>query len=122
VTAATKDTDLSSGPAGSSPFDPVQRSPRARALRVGAAVVVLGALAAGAWLLTRNDEASDVPAGHDHGVAAPAADSAQPVMLSAADARRIGEAGRRRALADHTYAQRAERMDAILRAPVESVA
>ncbi|HEU4556683.1 MAG TPA: glycosyltransferase [Longimicrobium sp.] len=39
-----------------------------------------------------------------------------------ADARRIGEAGRRRALADHTYAQRAERMDAILRAPVESVA
>jgi spore maturation protein CgeB len=39
-----------------------------------------------------------------------------------ADARRIGEAGRRRALADHTYAQRAVRMDAILRAPVESVA
>jgi len=39
-----------------------------------------------------------------------------------AEARRIGEAGRRRALADHTYAQRAERMDAILRAPVESVA
>lgn len=39
-----------------------------------------------------------------------------------ADARRIGEAGRRRALADHTYAQRAGRMDAILRAPVESVA
>lgn len=39
-----------------------------------------------------------------------------------ADARRIGEAGRRRALSDHTYAQRAERMDAILRAPVESVA
>lgn len=90
MTAATKDTDLSSGPAGSSPFDPVQRSPRARALRVGAAVVVLGALAAGAWLLTRNDEASDVPAGHDHGAAAPATDSAQPVMLSAADARRIG--------------------------------
>jgi spore maturation protein CgeB len=39
-----------------------------------------------------------------------------------ADARRIGEAGRRRALADHTYAQRAERMDAILRAPVGSPA
>lgn len=39
-----------------------------------------------------------------------------------ADARRIGEAGRRRALRDHTYAQRAERMDAILRAPVGSVA
>jgi spore maturation protein CgeB len=39
-----------------------------------------------------------------------------------ADARRVGEAGRRRALADHTYAQRAERMDAILGAPVESVA
>jgi len=39
-----------------------------------------------------------------------------------ADARRIGEAGRRRALADHTYAQRAERMDAVLNAAVGSVA
>lgn len=36
------------------------------------------------------------------------------------DARRIGQAGRRRALADHTYTQRARQMDAILRAPVES--
>lgn len=36
-------------------------------------------------------------------------------------ARRIGQAGRRRALADHTYAQRARQMDAILRAaPVEA--
>jgi spore maturation protein CgeB len=36
-------------------------------------------------------------------------------------ARRIGEAGRARALADHTYAQRARQMDAILRAaPVEA--
>ena len=41
---------------------------------------------------------------------------------SDADARRIGEAGRRRALTDHTYAQRAERMDAVLRAAVESLA
>lgn len=39
-----------------------------------------------------------------------------------ADARRIGEAGRSRALRDHTYAQRAERMDAVLNAAVESVA
>ncbi|HEX6747100.1 MAG TPA: glycosyltransferase [Longimicrobium sp.] len=39
-----------------------------------------------------------------------------------ADARHIGEAGRRRALADHTYAQRAERMDAVLHAAVGSVA
>jgi spore maturation protein CgeB len=36
-------------------------------------------------------------------------------------ARRIGQAGRRRALADHTYAQRARQMDALLRAaPVEA--
>lgn len=38
-----------------------------------------------------------------------------------ARARRIGEAGRRRALADHTYTRRARRMDAVLRAaPVEA--
>lgn len=37
-----------------------------------------------------------------------------------ASARRMGEAGRRRALADHTYAQRAALVDAILRAPVGS--
>ncbi|HEV2149101.1 MAG TPA: glycosyltransferase [Longimicrobiaceae bacterium] len=36
-----------------------------------------------------------------------------------AAARRIGEAGRRRALRDHTYGQRARLLDAILRAPVE---
>ncbi len=35
-------------------------------------------------------------------------------------ARRIGEAGRRRALADHTYAQRAALVDTILREPVGS--
>lgn len=33
------------------------------------------------------------------------------------DARRIGEAARERALREHTYAQRARRMDALLRAP-----
>jgi spore maturation protein CgeB len=37
-----------------------------------------------------------------------------------ARARRIGEAGRRRALRDHTYGQRARLLDAILRAPVET--
>lgn len=36
-----------------------------------------------------------------------------------ARARSIGEAGRRRALRDHTYGQRARLLDAILRAPVE---
>lgn len=36
------------------------------------------------------------------------------------DARRIGVAARRRALRSHTYAQRAELLDDILRAPVES--
>jgi spore maturation protein CgeB len=38
------------------------------------------------------------------------------------DARRIGGAARARALASHTYARRAEVMDAVLRAPVGSVA
>jgi spore maturation protein CgeB len=37
-----------------------------------------------------------------------------------AAARRVGEAGRRRALADHTYAQRAALVDTILREPVGS--
>jgi spore maturation protein CgeB len=37
--------------------------------------------------------------------------------VDAAAARRIGDAARRRALADHTYAQRATTVDAILRAP-----
>jgi len=41
-----------------------------------------------------------------------------------ARARRVGEAGRRRALRDHTYGQRARLLDTVLRAPaaVESVA
>ena len=37
--------------------------------------------------------------------------------VSDADARRIGEAARKRALAEHTYAARAGVMDAVLRAP-----
>jgi spore maturation protein CgeB len=54
-------------------------------------------------------------------VAASAEDVARIVReTSDDDARRIGQAGRRRALADHTYAQRALQMDAILRAPVGS--
>jgi spore maturation protein CgeB len=39
-----------------------------------------------------------------------------------ARAREIGEAGRRRALAAHTYDRRAREMDAVLRAPVETAA
>ncbi|HET6229609.1 MAG TPA: glycosyltransferase [Longimicrobiaceae bacterium] len=42
--------------------------------------------------------------------------------VDAGDARRIGQAARRRALADHTYAQRALLLDSILRAPVEAAA
>jgi spore maturation protein CgeB len=38
------------------------------------------------------------------------------------DARRIGEAARRRAVAEHSYAQRAALLDSILRAPVGSAA
>ena len=40
----------------------------------------------------------------------------------AAAARRVGEAGRRRALADHSYAQRAALVDVILREPAGSPA
>lgn len=42
--------------------------------------------------------------------------------VSADEARRIGAAARERALRSHTYTQRAELLDAILRAPVESAA
>ena len=42
--------------------------------------------------------------------------------VTAADARRIGEAARKRALESHTYARRAELLDSLLRAPVESAA
>ena len=55
-------------------------------------------------------------------VAASAEEVAQLVRSVDDDrARRIGQAGRARALADHTYTQRARQMDAILRAaPVEA--
>jgi spore maturation protein CgeB len=53
-------------------------------------------------------------------VAASAEEVAQRVReTDEAAARRIGEAGRRRALRDHTYGQRARLLDGILRAPVE---
>ena len=56
-------------------------------------------------------------------VAGDGADVAQLVRETDADtARQVGEAARRRALRDHTYAQRAAVVDAILHAPVESVA
>ncbi len=54
-------------------------------------------------------------------VAASAEEVAERVRtVSDRRAREIGEAGRRRALAEHTYRQRAETLDGILRAPVES--
>lgn len=56
-------------------------------------------------------------------VAADGAEVARHVReVSVEDALRIGQAARRRAVAEHTYARRAERMDGVLRAPVESVA
>jgi spore maturation protein CgeB len=56
-------------------------------------------------------------------VAANAEDVAMLVRsTSDEDARRIGEAARRRAVADHSYAHRAALLDSILRAPVGSVA
>jgi spore maturation protein CgeB len=55
-------------------------------------------------------------------VAASAEEVAQLVRSVDDDrARTVGRAGRERALADHTYTQRARQMDAILRAaPVEA--
>ncbi len=51
-------------------------------------------------------------------VAADAEEVARRVReVDDAHARRIGEAARRRALRDHTYAQRAHQMDGFLRAP-----
>jgi spore maturation protein CgeB len=56
-------------------------------------------------------------------VASNAEDVAMLVSTTSdADARRIGEAARRRAVAEHSYAQRAALLDSILRAPVGSAA
>ncbi|MEX2583476.1 MAG: glycosyltransferase [Gemmatimonadota bacterium] len=56
-------------------------------------------------------------------VAGDAEDVARYIQdVDAARAREIGRAGRERALRDHTYAQRARLLDAILSAPARSVA
>ncbi|HET9293144.1 MAG TPA: efflux RND transporter periplasmic adaptor subunit [Gemmatimonadales bacterium] len=71
-----------------SPFGRPARSPRQRAWRAAAAVAMLLATAAVAYLLTRTPESAG-PAEHEHGVAA-TADSLRSVMLSPDEQQRIG--------------------------------
>ena len=71
-----------------SPFAPERRTPVARWLGIlGFAGAVTLAIVA-VYLTTRNKAATTTPSGHVH--SAPAANELQPVMLTAADARRIG--------------------------------
>jgi membrane fusion protein, copper/silver efflux system len=58
-----------------------------RAVAYGAVIV---AAIAGAYAATRTEGAASSGAAHDHGAAAPAGATGQPVMLSADEARRIG--------------------------------
>lgn len=61
-----------------------------RILRVGLALLLLGATTGAAWWFTRSPgDAMGALDGHEHG-AAPASDSARPVMLTADQRRRIG--------------------------------
>jgi Cu(I)/Ag(I) efflux system membrane fusion protein len=54
-------------------------------------LAVLALAAAGAWFATRGrNTPAPTAAGHNHGATAPAAGGGRPVMLSAADQRRIG--------------------------------
>lgn len=58
--------------------------------RIGAYAIVLAAAVGGVFLVTRGTSAPpSMPEGHNHGAMA-GGDSAKPVMLSAADQRRIG--------------------------------
>lgn len=62
-----------------------------RVLRVVAYVLVLGVTIGGVYYVTRSQSTSATSnAGHNHGAAAPVANTAQPVVLTADDARRIG--------------------------------
>ena len=73
---------------GDSPFS-TPSSGRRNALRGGLYLGIPLAVLAAVYVATRGPERAAQGAGHAHG-AAPAADSARPVMLSAAEAQRIG--------------------------------
>ena len=72
-----------------SPFQPAGRRRLGRWVAVLVFVLVLVAAAFVVRLTGRRGEPAAAPSGHNHG-AAPAADSAMPVMLSDEQARRIG--------------------------------
>ena len=80
-----------SSPIETSPFESPTRHPvrRRMGMIAGAALLLVGAFAAVYMATRKSPDASVVPAGHNHGGAAPATE-AGPVMLSRADADRIG--------------------------------
>ena len=74
-------------PSPASPFQARGRRPRVFGILMFGLILAGAALAA--WYFSRNREPAPETAAHQHG-AVPAADSAQPVMLSPEAARRIG--------------------------------
>ncbi|MEP7325092.1 MAG: efflux RND transporter periplasmic adaptor subunit [Gemmatimonadota bacterium] len=72
-----------------SPFGTPAATRRARFIRLGLFGLGIAGAAGAVFLLSRTPPEKAMPAGHQHGASA-AADSARVVMLSAADARRIG--------------------------------
>lgn len=76
-------------PIEESPFGSGRSSGRRRVIGSAIFAAVLLATIAAVYLLTRGGDEAAAAAGHNHG-AAPAADSAMPVMLTAENARRIG--------------------------------
>lgn len=72
-----------------SPFGSGKRSRTSRLLAASGMVVVLAAAVAFAWRLTRGDAPVVAAEAHNHG-ASTGADSAQPVMLTGDQERRIG--------------------------------
>ena len=85
----TTTTEPTPDPNEESPFGSGRPGGRRRAIGAAIFAVVLLAAIAAVYLLTRSEDESAAAAGHNHG-AAPAADSAMPVMLTAENARRIG--------------------------------
>lgn len=81
--------DMSNGPSDTSMFGARATSARSRLGAVVLGVAVIGGAVAVAIYASRGKVPATDAAGHNHGAAA-AADAAQPVMLTAEQARRIG--------------------------------
>lgn len=81
--------DTSNGPSDASMFGARTTSASGRLRTVGLGIVVIGGAVALAIYASRGKAPATDATGHNHGAAA-AADAAQPVMLTAEQARRIG--------------------------------